>query len=583
MGRTFFIAAAAALLLAPSALAQGGNSSTLLMPGVTYSRQVQFTAHGPVVFHVLNAPKPGGLYSVQPELSNGTIVGRERVTDIEKRVSASATVAGVNGDMFNWDDGHPSGVLLRNGVLDHPPLSGRTSIGIATDGTLHLDRVAFSGYWKGTGQREPVGLNDVPGKNGMAIFTTSYAGKTPAANGGAVEAVLQTFPSAQPNTDLLAVVASVGPTHGATPIAPGTAVIQARGKAATTLTQEAPAGTSITVHFTLTPGWQGIANAVGGGPLIVANGRALFRANEMFSTSQLTPRDPRTAIGQKADGSILLVAVDGRQNGYSVGVTNYDLAVALKRFGAVWASALDAGGSTTMAFDGKLLNRPSDPSGERAVAEALLIEYAGVYEPPPANPAVSPNGDNVDETQSLSYKVVRPSTVQAVLVAPDKTTRVVDSGARTPGTYTFTWNGKTADGTLEPEGTWRFTVTATDDLGRQSTADRTFGLNNTVGFLSASPATLPLRANGTKLTASFTLIRAAKVSVTIETAKGIVVKTILNGSVPAGPYALTWAGKDGSGRLAFGGAYRVHVQANNELGTVDLYAPFAARRVASKA
>jgi flagellar hook assembly protein FlgD len=569
----------AAFAWAPTAFAQGGNSSTLLMPGVTYSRAVQFTAHGPIVFHIITAPKPGGLYSLQPVLSNEAIVGKERVTDIEKRVSATATVAGVNGDLFNFNDGHPSGALIRNGVLDHPPLAGRTSIGIGSDGTLHLDRVSFSGYWRGTGMRRPLGLNDVPGANGVSLFTPSYGPATPSSSAAATEAVLQMFPSATPNTDLLAVVSQISTTHGATAIAPGTAVLQARGTGAAALVADAPVGTTVTIHLTLTPGWQGITNALGGGPLLVSNGRAIFRANEMFSTSQLTPRDPRTAVGQKADGSLLLVAVDGRQRGYSVGVTNYDLAVAMKRFGAVWASALDAGGSTTMAFDGTLLNKPSDPGGERSVAEALLVEYTGVYEPPPDVPVLSPNGDNVDESQTLSYKLVRNSTVQATLIAPDKTVRTIDTGARTPGVYSFGFTGKTADGTaLEPEGAWHFTVTATDDQGQTSTADRTFLLDNTLGFLTVSPAVLTLRQNGTKLTTSFTLTRPAKVTATIETAKGIVVKTILNGSVPAGPFALTWAGKDGSGRLAFGGAYRAHISASNALGTTELFAPFTARR-----
>jgi len=574
--RKVSLALLAAFALAPSAHAQGGVS-TLLMPGLTYQKDVQFTQHGPVVFNIMTAPQPGGLYSLQPVLSNEAIVGRERVTSIEQRASATATVAGVNGDLFNWNDGHPSGVLMRNGVLDHPPLAGRTSIGIASDGTLHLDRVSFSGYWTGTAERRRIGLNDPPGANGAALFTPSYGPFTP--RGNATEAVLQTFPGVTPNADLTGVVTQVGPTPGATAIPAGGAVLQARGSMAARLAAEAPVGTTVTIRYTLNPGWSGMAQALGGGPLLVANGKAIFRANELFTNVQLTPRDPRTAIGQKADGKILLVAVDGRQPGYSVGVSNYDLAIAMKRFGAVWASALDAGGSTTMAFDGKLLNRPSDNGGERAVAEALLVEYAGVYEPPPVVPAVSPNHDNVAETQTLSYKLVRPSTVTATLVAPDKTTRAIDSGPRTPGTYSFTWTGLTPDGTtLEPEGIWHFTVTATDDQGRASTADRSFALDNTVGFLTVSPASVKLRKSGTRVTAAFTLTRPAKTTVSIETARGVVVKTILNGSVPAGPYSLSWAGKDGAGRLAFGGAYRVHVSATNEVGTVDLYAPFTAHR-----
>jgi hypothetical protein len=574
--RKVSLALLAAFALAPSAHAQGG-APTLLMPGVTYQKEVQFTQHGPVVFNVMTAPQPGGLYSLQPVLSNEAVVGRERVTEIQKRVSSTATVAGVNGDLFNWSDGHPSGLLLRNGVLDHPPLAGRTSVGIAADGTLRLARVSLSGFWTGTAERRRIGLNDVPGANGASLFTPSYGPFTPKTS-NATEAVLQTFPKVTPNADVAGVVTQVGTTQGGTPIPTGGAVIQARGSMAARLAAEAQAGTAVTVRYTLNPSWIDVVQGLGGGPLLVANGKAVFRANEMFTTVQLTPRDPRTAIGQKADGKILLVAVDGRQPGYSVGLSNYDLAIAMKRFGAVWASALDAGGSTTMAFDGKLLNRPSDRGGERAVAEALLVEYAGVYEPPPVAPAVSPNHDDVAETQTLSYKLVRPSAVTATLVAPDKTTRAIDSGPRTPGIYSFTWTGLTADGALEPEGIWHFTVTATDDQGRTSTADRSFALDNTVGFLTVTPASVKLTRNNTRLTASYTLIRPAKTTVSIETARGVVVKTILNGSVPAGPYSLPWAGKDASGRLAYGGAYRVHVSATNEVGTVDLYASFTARR-----
>ena len=51
------------------------------------------------------------------------------------------------------------------------------------------------------------------------------------------------------------------------------------------------------------------------------------------------------------------------------------------RLGAVTGAALDGGGSTTMAFDGTLLNRPSDPAGERPIAESLSLFYYGVYAP----------------------------------------------------------------------------------------------------------------------------------------------------------------------------------------------------------
>ena len=106
----------------------------------------------------------------------------------------------------------------------------------------------------------------------------------------------------------------------------------------------------------------------------------------------------------RADGRRRTVASPATASG----MTNFELAQTLVRLGAVTGSALDAGGSSTLAFDGTLLNRPSDPGGERPVSTSLQLMYYGAVVAPPV-PVVSPNGDGVDETQRLSYKVVAPS------------------------------------------------------------------------------------------------------------------------------------------------------------------------------
>src|SRR3954471_10348766 len=111
------------------------------MPNVSYSRTVQFTAHGPVVLNVITAPRPGGLYQLKPLLSNGTIVGTERVTSMQQSASASATGAGVSGDLFNFEHGRPRGRLLRSGIPGSPPYRFRSSVGIASDGRLNVQRV----------------------------------------------------------------------------------------------------------------------------------------------------------------------------------------------------------------------------------------------------------------------------------------------------------------------------------------------------------------------------------------------------------------------------------------------------------
>src|SRR5439155_22235806 len=155
----------------------------------------------------------------------------------------------------------------------------------------------------------------------------------------------------------------------------------------------------------------------------------------------------------------------------------------------------------------------------------------------------------------------------------------IDNGQRAAGIYRFTWSGKdVTTGAVQPEGKWRLTVTATDDRAQVSTADRFLDLNNTLGSLAVQPSSLRLGQSGTRLTASFSLSRPAKVTATIETAKEIVVRVLTRASFDAGSYALTWNGRDGAGRLAYGGSYQVHVVAMNDTGRVDLRAPFTARR-----
>jgi hypothetical protein len=570
-------AASAASAAGPRPVREAAGPQTL-MPGVTYQRTVQFTSHGPVVLNVLTAPRPGGLYALKPVLSNGTLIGRERVTDMEKDLAATATTAGVNGDLFTLRDGRPNGMLLRGGTLDNAPFRGRSSIGVDAAGTLHVDGLAFNAYWKGSGMRRPLSLNTPPVTTGsVTLYTPAWGPTTPPEAGPVLTATLSTFPGTAPNVDLTGTVSSVQQAAGGVPIPVGGAVLVARGNQAPIVTAEAPVGSQLLVHLTLTPAWTGVTDGLGGGPAIVRNGKAIFRANELFSTAQLLPRAPRTAVGQLADGRIVLVTVDGGRPGYSVGMTNFELGEAMQRLGCVTASALDSGDSTTMAFDGQLLNQPSDPTGERAVADALLVEYFGVYLPPLAVDVLSPNGDGVNELQTLSYRVVRPSTVSASVVGPDGVARPIDAGQRAPGTYTFSWNGLTAAGTPEPEGAYVFTVTAADDLGRTSTATRTFAIDDTLGFLVA-PTTAVIRKDAAALRATYQLAHPATVTVQIQTQSGVPLETLSREALQPGPQTVTWDGLIGTGTLAFGGAYQLVVSAANELGTVTLGQPFTARR-----
>jgi hypothetical protein len=568
-----------ASLLAALAAVQGADAKpVVLMPGVTYEQQVQFTLHGPVAVHVLYAPRPGGLYSLQPALSNETIPGTEKLTAIERRLSPFATLAGVNGDRFK-PDGRPASVLIRGGGLDFAPLSSRTSIGIDSSGTLRADRVALLATVQGSGQRRPFSLiNSAAPANGFAFFTPAHGSATPPAP-GSVEVVVRPFPAAAPNTELRGPVVQIA-AGGNTPIPPDGAVVVARGTAATKLQAEAPLGQTITVRLVLNPSWAGVVGAIGGGPLLVRKGKPVFRPGEEFTTDLLTERQARSAVGQLPDGRIVLVTVDGGLTGYSTGMTNFELAQALARLGAVTAVSLGTGTQSGLAFDGKLLSRPSGRGIEQQVSDALLVSYSGVYAPLPSEPVLSPNGDGVGESEQLSYKTVRPSTVTAELLGPDGRPRTSFSGQLVPGTYPLRFSGRTPEGTSEAEGTWRWLIQATDDLGRSSTAERRFSLNLTLCCGKTVGGTLTVPRPKQRVVASFTLTRAAAVTSTIETRSGVLLQTLPRETSEAGTVRVAWDGVTKSGAVVYSGRYVVRVTAKNALGSVSLTAPFSARRVA---
>jgi exopolysaccharide biosynthesis protein len=589
--RRIALAAAAVALVPAASVAPAGAQATPLFPGATYERTVEFTPHGPVSLNVVRGPRPVGLFRLRPVLSNDAIVLRETVSTMERRLSTQATSVGVNGDYFAPTDGRPSGIFLRDGILATPPNPSRSSAGITLDGLLDVRRVSFRGTWRGSGQRRALNfLNKAPGTNGISLFTPDWGPATPRI-GGAFAVVLGSFPPATPNTDLAVPVVSAASATSVR-IQAGTAVLVARGNAAAKLQAEALLGSTVTLRLILQPDWSVVSDAIGGGPVLVRDGVPVYRSNEAFTIAQLAPRGPRTAVGQRADGGILLVTTDGRQPGFSVGMTNFELAQALVRLGAVRGMALDGGGSSTLAFEGTVLNSPSDGK-ERAVSTALMLQYFGVYAPPPLEAVMSPNGDGVADEQRLSYKVVRPSTVTATLTAPDGTVAWQEPGiAREPDAYDVAFPPASASPpppegqpppapqpVLPAEGRWTLTVSATDDQGLSSTATRRFAVNSTLGSLRVSPARVVVRNTGGRVDIRWSQARPARVRVTVETPEGIVVRTVSNVAAQPGDQAVAWDGRAANRKLVAGGRYIVRLAATNELGSVSLTQPLTVSRV----
>ena len=179
--------------------------------------------------------------------------------------------------------------------------------------------------------------------------------------------------------------------------------------------------------------WNDVVTAIGGYYKIVTNGQV---GPQTDSTA-----NPRTAIGIKADGSVLFYAIDGRQSGYSIGATLTQVAQRLIELGCVEAVALDGGGSTTMgatlpdASAMSILGSPSDGS-LRAVSNGIFL----VSE-------LEPNGV-LDHYYVTPYDSVVLSGAQVAL----KATPVDENGYAFSDSATVSWSIRNGDGIVDVNG-----------------------------------------------------------------------------------------------------------------------------------
>ncbi len=112
----------------------------------------------------------------------------------------------------------------------------------------------------------------------------------------------------------------------------------------------------------------GATEAISFGPALVVNGKGTIKSGDGGWGIA-----PRTAIGQRKDGAILLLVIDGRQT-TSVGATLKDVENIMLQYGAVNATNLDGGSSSTMYYEGDVINNPCDPLGERSVPSAIFVK-----------------------------------------------------------------------------------------------------------------------------------------------------------------------------------------------------------------
>lgn len=358
---------------------------------------------GPWVVHVLRVDPDRFGGTLAPELATEIVPERELLTSISARTDA---LVAINGGYFviGESDGTPgdlAGISVLDGELVSEAVDGRTSLVLPEGDGGGADVAALSDELTARSSdgasREVDGKNRKPGliracggdggdqpteepkhdftctdSAELILFTPIFGANTEPGEGA--ETVL----------DASGRVTALREGRGG-PIPPDGSVLSGTGEGADWLRAHARPGATISISESVSGDGAGLGDGTGvvnGGPRLVENGEEEISAfaegfhwpeDPEFYYRFGERRNPRTIAGITEGGDLILVAVDGRRPGYSVGASFEEEAGIMDALGAEEAVNLDGGGSTGMTVRQRLVTRPSDTTGERPIGDAVVL------------------------------------------------------------------------------------------------------------------------------------------------------------------------------------------------------------------
>lgn len=297
-----------------------------------------------------------------------TLYGRSDVAYVESWLKGQGftATAGINGSFFTMANGVPIGCVITNGIVRSS--DNRNSVGFRADGTAVIGtpglelRVTFP-----NGTTAPVHYNKtLSAPNGLVLYSRDFDAETRSTLPSYNLVLAPDTTSITPGNTVSATVTDIVEDGKSCAIPAGGMVLsltdESPYESANTAIRAAKPGDKLSISCSISPAWSDVAYACGGDEMLVMDGKAQTE----FNLDSAKSRAARTAVGLKADGTLVLYAIDGRQSGYSAGLTLPELAERLAELGCVTALNLDGGGSTTFSARRpgesalSTLNRPSD-------------------------------------------------------------------------------------------------------------------------------------------------------------------------------------------------------------------------------
>ena len=317
----------------------------------------------------------------------GVLTDRSSVADTANALEGEGyrVVAGINGDFYNVSTGLPIGLVITDGVLRSSD-AGYYAIGFRADGTAVLGKPGVKvsadlGYAVDDGSGSPVELirpviavNKARTNSGVFLYTYDFNARHTTGTTEAGVNVVCTVEQGQLaiGSTVTARVERVEETT-VTAIQPDQIVLSANANADayyTNALRNMSAGSEVTLTVSANAGWDDVEYAVGALYCLAENGAV--------ASGLAAGVNPRTAVGQKADGTLVFYTIDGRRSGYSIGASLTQVGQRLVELGCETVLCLDGGGSTNLAVttpdstDASIINRPSE-SNRKVTNQIFLV------------------------------------------------------------------------------------------------------------------------------------------------------------------------------------------------------------------
>lgn len=374
--------------------------------GLDYTSLVCFDASGrkQSAYILEYDPSRGGL----PIISYGsTVYGRDRLSSmVDAALTDGQQVLGaINGDFYSMQTGVPLGVMISEGRLVSTD-DAKKAVGFTKDNKVIIGSPDIH-----LTLRKPDGseieidqLNKYPTIWGTYLLTDDFASTT-----------LSSFEAREIVIDLMGgqitasgnikcVIKDIVDGESNAPIPEGCAVLTIPETFEDyPLYDGLQTGDTVELITTCADGWNNVATAIGGGDMILENG---IMPEGIIDEAHEKTANPRTAVGVKADGTVVFFANEGRLES-GKGLTLSELSDVMRELGCVTALNLDGGGSTAVMVknswrdDCAYVSVPSDGS-YRPVANGILLVGSYASDKNPAALSVIPNTPYVYIGSSVS-------------------------------------------------------------------------------------------------------------------------------------------------------------------------------------